>query len=87
MELLVIIQSRLAKIAIKSKASYLAFGAFFPSKTKKTKYQASIKILNEVKKLTKIPLVAIGGINPQNYKNLLLNKAKFFSYFKLHLEK
>ena len=70
---------RLAKIAIKSKASYLAFGAFYASKTKKAKFHASIKILKEVKKLSKIPVVAIGGINSNNYKNLLLNKANFLA--------
>ena len=70
---------KLAKFAIRAKASYLAFGAFYPSKTKRTKYQASTKNLNDASKLTKIPLVAIGGINPQNYKKLLLNKAKFLA--------
>ena len=70
---------RLARIAIKSKANYLAFGAFNTSKTKKTKYQANTKILNEVNKITNIPIVAIGGINSSNYKNLLLNKAKFLA--------
>ena len=70
---------KLAKFAINAKASYLAFGAFFPSKTKKTKYLASIKNLKEASKLTRVPLVAIGGINPQNYKKLLLNKAKFLA--------
>ena len=34
---------KLAKIAIKNKADYLAFGAFNSSKTKKVKYKASIK--------------------------------------------
>ena len=70
---------KFAKIAIKSKASYLALGAFYPTKTKKTKYQASIKVLKQVKKLTTIPLVAIGGINSKNYKKLLLNKANFLA--------
>jgi thiamine-phosphate pyrophosphorylase len=70
---------KLAKTAIKNKASYLAFGAFYSSKTKKTKYKASIKILNEAKKLTKTPLVAIGGINSYNYKKLLLNNANFLA--------
>ena len=70
---------KLAKFAIRAKASYLAFGAFYPSKTKRTKYQASTKNLNDASKLTKIPLVAIGGINPQNYKKLLLNKADFLA--------
>jgi len=69
----------LAKKAIKYKVSYIAFGAFYSTKTKNTKYVASIKILNKVKKFTKTPIVAIGGINSDNYKNLLLNKANFLA--------
>ena len=69
----------LAKIAIKNKADYLAFGAFNLSKTKKTKYRASIGLLKKVKKLTNTPIVAIGGINSNNYKKLLLNKANFLA--------
>ena len=41
---------KLAKLALKEKADYLAFGAFYSSKTKKTKYKADTKILNLVKK-------------------------------------
>ncbi len=69
----------LAKKAIKAKADYIAFGAFNQSKTKRTKYVASVKILNKVKKFTKTPIVAIGGINSENYKNLLLNNANFLA--------
>ena len=69
----------LAKKAIKAKADYIAFGAFNQSKTKKTKHVASVKILNQVKKFTKTPTVAIGGINAVNYKNLLLNNANFLA--------
>ena len=69
----------LAKMAIKAKASYLAFGAFYPSKTKKTKFAANIKILNKIKKITKTSIVAIGGINSENYKKLLLNNANFLA--------
>ena len=69
----------LAKKAVRAKASYLAFGAFYSSKTKKTKYVAPTKILNQVKKFTKTPIVAIGGINSNNYKNLLLNNANFLA--------
>ena len=69
----------LAKKAVKAGASYLAFGAFYPSKTKKTKYKANIKILHKAKKFSKTPLVAIGGINSNNYKNLLLNNANFLA--------
>jgi thiamine-phosphate pyrophosphorylase len=69
----------LAKSAIKSKADYIVFGAFFSTKTKKVKYKATTKILNKIKKITKIPVVAIGGINISNYKKLLLNNANFLA--------
>ena len=70
---------KLAKNAIDCGADYLAFGSFYQSKTKKTKYKANIKLLNSVKKITNIPIVAIGGINIKNYKKLLLNKANFLA--------
>ena len=70
---------KLAKTAIKNKASYLAFGAFFSTKTKKVKYKATTKVLNDTKMITKTPLVAIGGINHSNYKKLLLNNANLLA--------
>ena len=70
---------RLAKNALKNNADYLAFGAFNSSKTKKVKYKASINLLKKVRKLTKSPIVVIGGINANNYKKLLLNKANFLA--------
>ena len=70
---------KLAKNAIKNKADYLAFGAFNSSKTKKVKYKASISLLKKARKITNIPIVVIGGINFNNYKNLLLNKANFLA--------
>ena len=70
---------KLAKIGIKNGANYLAFGAFNSSKTKKTKYKASINLLKTASKITKTPIVAIGGINSKNYKKLLLNKANFLA--------
>jgi thiamine-phosphate pyrophosphorylase len=70
---------KLAKNAIKKKADYLAFGAFYSSKTKKVKYKASINLLNKARKITKTPIVAIGGIDSVNYKKLLLNKANFLA--------
>ena len=70
---------KLAKSAVNKKADYLAFGAFNLSKTKKVKYRASINILRKARKMTKTPLVAIGGINCNNYKKLLLNKANFLA--------
>ena len=70
---------KLAKIAIKNKASYIAFGAFNSSKTKKVKYMASINLLKKARKITKAPIVVIGGINSSNYQKLLLNKANFLA--------
>ena len=70
---------KLAKLALKNKADYLAFGAFNVSKTKKTKYKATLGLLKKIKKMTKTPIVAIGGINSENYKKLLLNKANFLA--------
>jgi len=69
----------LAKKAIGAGADYLAFGAFYASKTKVIKYRASLTILKSVKKITSLPIVAIGGIKLNNYKKLLLNKANFLA--------
>ena len=43
------------------------------------RHKANLKLLKKVKKLTNVPIVAIGGINSDNYKNLLLNKANFLA--------
>jgi thiamine-phosphate pyrophosphorylase len=70
---------KLAKKAFKDGASYIAFGAFYFSQTKKTKYKASLKLIKSMRNLTNAPIVAIGGINSNNYKKLLLNKANFLA--------
>ncbi len=70
---------KLANIAAKNQADYIALGAFYSSKTKKVKYRAPIRILKKVRKIIKTPIVAIGGINSNNYKKLLLNKANFLA--------
>jgi thiamine-phosphate pyrophosphorylase len=70
---------KLAKNAINDGADYLAFGAFYASNTKIIKYKANLRILKSVKKITSLPIVAIGGIKLNNYKKLLLNKANFLA--------
>ena len=70
---------KLAKNAINAGADYLAFGAFYSSKTKLVKYKADLKILRWAKKITSTPIVAIGGIKLGNYEKLLLNKANFLA--------
>jgi len=70
---------KLIKRAIKDKADYIAIGAFFHSKTKKIKFKANLDLLKYAKKITKIPIISIGGININNYKKLLLNKSDFLA--------
>lgn len=70
---------KLAKVAIKDGADYIAFGAFFSTKTKKVNYKANIRILKKLKMSKNIPIVAIGGINNLNFKKLLLNNADFLA--------
>ena len=70
---------KLARIAVINKADYIALGAFNFSKTKRVKYKATINLLKKVRKVTKTQIVAIGGINSNNYKKLLLNKANFLA--------
>ena len=62
---------RLVDIAIKNKADYIAVGSFFKSELKPTAKRAKLEIISYVKKKTKIPIVVIGGINPNNYRRLL----------------
>lgn len=54
-----------AMTAAQEGADYLAFGRFFPSTSKPEAVPADISILQEVRRLG-IPLVAIGGITPEN---------------------
>jgi len=70
---------KLVKKALTNNADYIAVGAFYRSKTKNVKFRAKPSILGKVKKLTKNPIVAIGGINEKNYRKLLLNNANFLA--------
>ena len=70
---------KLAKLADKDGADYLAIGAFNSSKTKKVKYRANTNLLKRVKTVTNTTIVAIGGISNKNYKKLLLNNANFLA--------
>ena len=70
---------KLAKRAINQGADYIALGAFYPTKTKKVKFKAQVSNITKIKKISNIPIIAIGGINETNYKNLLLNNANFLA--------
>lgn len=55
----------LARAAVESGASYVAFGAFFPSSTKPHARRAALELLPGSAPLA-VPRVAIGGITPDN---------------------
>jgi len=59
-------------------ADYLALGAFFPSPTKPTARRATPDLLREAKPLG-LPLVAIGGITPDNAWPLVNAGADFLA--------
>ncbi len=48
--------------AEQSGASYVAFGSFFPSRTKPDAVRATLPLLREARRKLGIPIVAIGGI-------------------------
>lgn len=60
----------LAVRAVAAGASYVAFGAFFPSPTKCAVRQARPSLLATVAALD-VPRVAIGGITPDNARSLI----------------
>lgn len=47
-------------------AQYVAFGRFFPSPTKPQAVPTSLKLLRRARRELRLPLVAIGGITPEN---------------------
>jgi len=65
--------------AIKENPNYIAVGSFFKSKLKPSAKKASIKIIKQIRKKTKIPIVAIGGINDKNYKKLISLGANYIA--------
>ena len=58
-----------ARTAVSQGADYLAFGAFFSSPTKPDAQLADMHVLSEAQ-LLGLPLVAIGGIRPDNVQLL-----------------
>jgi len=61
----------IAKTAQTQGANYVAFGRFYPSKTKPNAPSANIDILQQAKMQLEIPIVAIGGITIENAHNLI----------------
>lgn len=60
-----------ARRAVAEGADYVAFGRFFPSATKPQAIQADPGLLAKARREFTLPLVAIGGITPENAPVLL----------------
>ena len=60
-----------AKQAQKEGASYVAFGAMFPTPTKPRAPRAPLALLKEAKSEIHIPIVAIGGITVNNAHDVI----------------
>jgi thiamine-phosphate pyrophosphorylase len=61
----------LAQQAAALGADYIAFGRFFASVTKPQAVPANIDLLFQAKQQLQLPIVAIGGIKPENGASLL----------------
>ena len=61
----------LAMKAAEQGANYVAFGAFFETKTKKAKTKAVMSLIEDWVLISDIPCVAIGGIDSKNCHELI----------------
>lgn len=62
----------LALEAQQSGADYVAFGSFFPTTSKPRTVRAKLELLKQAREQIDIPIVAIGGITPQNGAPLIV---------------
>ena len=69
----------LAMVAAEQGADYVAFGAFFDTKTKKAKIKAEISTIEDWVLISDIPCVAIGGIESSNCHELIKAGADFIA--------
>ena len=56
-----------ALAAEKDGADYLGVGAVFPTNSKDDASEVGLNMLKEIRQISKLPIVGIGGINAQNY--------------------
>lgn len=60
-------------------ADYVALGSFFPSDTKPEASACPLEILREARSSLRVPIVAIGGITPENGGSLVRAGADFLA--------
>ncbi len=68
-----------AMVAGELGADYVAYGAFFPSATKETAIRADPELLRWWSEMMELPVVAIGGITPENCRPLVEAGADFLA--------
>ena len=61
----------LAKYSEENGASYISFGAMYPTMSKESVIITKHSVLVDAKKVIKIPICVIGGINKSNISNLM----------------
>ncbi|MDP5278382.1 thiamine phosphate synthase [Sphingomonas sp. DG1-23] len=69
----------LAMEAGEAGADYVAFGAFYPTRTKEVRHRAEPVLLSWWTTVFEIPCVAIGGITPENARPLIAAGADFLA--------
>ena len=69
----------LAMEAAEAGADYVAFGAFFPTTTKPSRFRPGPELLAGWSELMTVPCVAIGGITPENCAPLVEAGADFLA--------
>jgi len=57
--------------AVEQGVDYIAFGRFFPSRTKPLAVQASLDLIRRAKQQLAVPVAAIGGVTAQNGAQLV----------------
>jgi len=61
----------LAQTAVEAGADHIAFGSFFASTVKPGAVRPSVELITHAKQRFGVPVVAIGGITPQNAPQLI----------------
>lgn len=69
----------LARAAVQSGASYVAFGRFFPSSTKPEAPAAPLGLLAAARQTLAVPIVAIGGITLDNAQSVMASGAHWLA--------
>ena len=68
-----------AKQAVADGADYVAFGAFYPSKTKPKAAVVDLEVIAQAKKELNVPVCVIGGINEANIHEVAKHQPDMYS--------